>query len=130
MSGALVALSTGILGCIRRLPSTVWFYFDAQNGTNPFFPGKPEGNSLKNTILPWLRRIEQLNTHETSYGLSMAGGVATAQILPGGTNNIGTHHLFICKHYKACAGGQAIVIQLRPTAEISNVQGHRTPPPP
>ena len=64
MSGALVALSTGILGCIRRLPSTVWFYFDAQNGTNPFFPGTPEGNSLKDTILPWLRRIEQLNTRD------------------------------------------------------------------
>jgi len=94
MSGALVVVSTGILGCIRRLPSTVCFYFDAQNGTNPFFPGTSEGNLLKNTILPWLRSIEQLNTHETLYGLAVAGGVATAQILPGGTNNIGTHHLF------------------------------------
>ena len=34
-------------------------------------------------ILPWLRSIDGLNTHDASYELAMAGGVTTAQILPG-----------------------------------------------
>ncbi|KAG2130176.1 uncharacterized protein EDB93DRAFT_1323346 [Suillus bovinus] len=53
---------------------------------------------------PGLRSIDGLNTHDASYELAIAGGVTTAQILPGSANNI---------------GGQAFIIKLRPTAERS-----------
>ena len=51
--------------------------------------GASDGNSRKAPILPWLRSIDGLNTHDASYELAMAGGVTTAQILPGSANNIG-----------------------------------------
>ena len=46
-------------------------------------------NSRKAPILPWLRSIDGLNTHDDAYELSMSGGVTTAQVLPGSANNIG-----------------------------------------
>lgn len=69
--------------------------------------GAVDGNSHKGPILPWLRSIDGLNTHDDAYNLSIAGGVTTAQVLPGSANNIGTtfqplsfsfshsHHFFI-----------------------------------
>lgn len=51
--------------------------------------GASDGNSRKAPILPWLRSIDGLNTHDESYELAMSGGVTTAQILPGSANNIG-----------------------------------------
>lgn len=75
--------------------------------------GASDGNSRKNPILPWLRSIDGLNTHDASYELAMSGGVTTAQILPGSANNI---------------GGQAFVIKLRPTAERSATSKVVEPP--
>ena len=46
-------------------------------------------NSHKAPILPWLRSIDGLNTHDASYKLAIAGGVTTVQVLPGSANNIG-----------------------------------------
>ncbi|KAJ7607296.1 hypothetical protein DFH06DRAFT_1380161 [Mycena polygramma] len=63
-----------------------------------------DGNSHKAPILPWLRSLDGLNTHDDAYRLAIAGGVTTAQVLPGSANNI---------------GGQAFLIKLRPTAERS-----------
>lgn len=51
--------------------------------------GTDDTNSYKAPILPWLRSIDALNTHDASYELAMAGGVTTAQILPGSADNIG-----------------------------------------
>ncbi|KAG1827623.1 uncharacterized protein BJ212DRAFT_1494927 [Suillus subaureus] len=73
-------------------------------GSAPQLNGAGDTNSRKAPILPWLRSIDGLNTHDASYELAMAGGVTTAQILPGSANNI---------------GGQAFIIKLRPTAERS-----------
>ncbi|KAJ7105170.1 hypothetical protein C8R44DRAFT_715403 [Mycena epipterygia] len=70
----------------------------------PALQGASDGNSIKAPILPWLRSIDGLNTHDDAYRLAIAGGVTTAQILPGSANNI---------------GGQAFLIKLRPTAERS-----------
>ncbi|KAK2464537.1 hypothetical protein APHAL10511_003444 [Amanita phalloides] len=70
----------------------------------PSLEGARDTNSHKAPILPWLRSIDGLNTHDESYKLTTAGGVTTAQILPGSANNI---------------GGQAFLIKLRPTAEGS-----------
>ncbi|KAG2142813.1 uncharacterized protein EDB93DRAFT_1338417 [Suillus bovinus] len=73
-------------------------------GSVPELNGARDTNSRKAPILPWLRSIDGLNTHDASYELAIAGGVTTAQILPGSANNI---------------GGQAFIIKLRPTAERS-----------
>ncbi|TDL21140.1 hypothetical protein BD410DRAFT_316586 [Rickenella mellea] len=79
----------------------------------PSLRGASDGNSRKAPILPWLRSIDGLNTHDASYELAMAGGVTTAQILPGSANNI---------------GGQAFVIKLRPTQERSPTSKVVEPP--
>jgi imidazolonepropionase-like amidohydrolase len=70
-------------------------------------------NSYKAPILPWLRSIDGLNTHDAAYELAVAGGVTTAQILPGSADNI---------------GGQSFVIKLRPTAERSSSSMVLEPP--
>ncbi|KAN0129746.1 carbohydrate esterase family 9 protein [Lactarius tabidus] len=70
----------------------------------PFLSGAKDGNSWKGPILPWLRSLDGLNTHDESYPLSIAGGVTTALILPGSANAI---------------GGQAFTIKLRQTTERS-----------
>lgn len=59
-------------------------------GSAPSLRGASDTNSRKAPILPWLRSIDGLNTHDDSYTLAMAGGVTTAQVLPGSANNIGT----------------------------------------
>ncbi|KAF8886873.1 hypothetical protein CPB84DRAFT_1787269 [Gymnopilus junonius] len=79
----------------------------------PHLRGAADGNSHKAPILPWLRSIDGLNTHDDSYEIATAGGVTTAQILPGSANNI---------------GGQAFVIKLRPTAERSATSKVIEPP--
>ncbi|OAX43849.1 hypothetical protein K503DRAFT_765464 [Rhizopogon vinicolor AM-OR11-026] len=73
-------------------------------GSAPELNGAADTNSFKAPILPWLRSVDGLNTHDASYELAIAGGVTTAQILPGSANNI---------------GGQAFIMKLRPTTERS-----------
>ncbi|EKM54380.1 uncharacterized protein PHACADRAFT_123385 [Phanerochaete carnosa HHB-10118-sp] len=63
-----------------------------------------DDNSLNGPIVPWLRALDGLNTHDDSYTLSIAGGVTTALVLPGSANAI---------------GGQGFTIKLRKTAERS-----------
>ncbi|KJA17916.1 hypothetical protein HYPSUDRAFT_45759 [Hypholoma sublateritium FD-334 SS-4] len=79
----------------------------------PGLSGSSDGNSRKNPILPWLRSIDGLNTHDAAYELAIAGGVTTAQVLPGSANNI---------------GGQSFVIKLRSTAERSATSKVIEPP--
>ncbi|KAJ7061796.1 hypothetical protein C8F01DRAFT_1369248 [Mycena amicta] len=79
----------------------------------PALAGASDGNSIKGPILPWLRSIDGLNTHDDAYRLAVAGGVTTAQILPGSANNI---------------GGQAYLIKLRPTSERSSSSMLLEPP--
>ncbi|KAG6372339.1 carbohydrate esterase family 9 protein [Boletus reticuloceps] len=70
----------------------------------PELSGAGDTNSYKGPILPWLRSLDGLNTHDDAYRLSVSGGVTTANVLPGSANAI---------------GGQAFVIKLRPTEERS-----------
>ncbi|KAI0029655.1 carbohydrate esterase family 9 protein [Vararia minispora EC-137] len=70
----------------------------------PALNGAADGNSHKGPILPWLRSLDALNTHDDAYALSIAGGVTTAAVLPGSANAI---------------GGQAFTIKLRKTLERS-----------
>ena len=68
----------------------------------PGLSGASDTNSVAKPILPYLRSLDGINTHDLSYKRSVSGGVTTSLILPGSANNV---------------GGQAFVIKLRPTAE-------------
>lgn len=46
-------------------------------------------NSAHGPTLPWLRSIDAFNTHDDGFELGIAGGVTSAQILPGSGNSIG-----------------------------------------
>ncbi|KAJ7026167.1 carbohydrate esterase family 9 protein [Mycena alexandri] len=74
-------------------------------GSSPSLSGARDSNSHKGLVLPWLRSLDGLNTHDAAYRLSISGGVTTANVLPGSANAI---------------GGQAFVIKLRPTKERSS----------
>jgi hypothetical protein len=70
----------------------------------PALNGAADGNSFNGPILPWLRSLDGLNTHDSSYELSAAGGVTTSLVLPGSANAI---------------GGQGFTIKLRKTSDRS-----------
>ncbi|GJE95451.1 carbohydrate esterase family 9 protein [Phanerochaete sordida] len=72
--------------------------------SSPALRGSNDGNSRHGPVLPWLRALDGMNTHDDAYRLSISGGVTTALVLPGSANAI---------------GGQGILIKLRPTAERS-----------
>ncbi|KAG8763267.1 hypothetical protein FRC11_004954, partial [Ceratobasidium sp. 423] len=55
----------------------------------PTFEGSGGSNSFKSPILPFLRSLDAINTHDGAFRLFRAGGVATALVLPGSANNIG-----------------------------------------
>lgn len=51
--------------------------------------GALDVGSQKGPVNPWLRSVDGLNTHDEAYKLAIAGGVTSAQVLPGSGNNIG-----------------------------------------
>lgn len=55
----------------------------------PELEGASDTNSLKGLILPWMRSLDGLNTHDDAYALSIAGGLTTANVLPGSADAIG-----------------------------------------
>jgi hypothetical protein len=64
-----------------------------------------------------------LNTHDDSFELAMAGGVTSAQVLPGSANAIGNFIQKVISGPKMIVqflGGQAFVIKLRKTREKSS----------
>ncbi|KAI0089202.1 hypothetical protein BDY19DRAFT_889764 [Irpex rosettiformis] len=72
--------------------------------SSPATTGAFDVNSLHGPILPWLRSIDAFNTHDDAFQLAIAGGVTSAQVLPGSGNAI---------------GGQAFMFKLRKTADRS-----------
>ncbi|KAH7922182.1 hypothetical protein BV22DRAFT_1114028 [Leucogyrophana mollusca] len=105
LTGAeMVNLEVVDVGGAWMTPGIVDLHSHIGVGSSPELNGADDTNSLKAPILPWLRSIDGLNTHDASYELARSGGVTTAQILPGSANNI---------------GGQAFVIKLRDTQERS-----------
>ncbi|PSR73697.1 hypothetical protein PHLCEN_2v10616 [Hermanssonia centrifuga] len=70
----------------------------------PGMSGTFDVNSRHGPILPWLRSIDGFNTHDDAFELAIAGGVTSAQVLPGSGNAI---------------GGQAFMMKLRKTSERS-----------
>ena len=59
-------------------------------GSLPELKGSSDTNSHKGITQPWLRSLDGLNSHDEAYRLSMSGGVATALVLPGSANAIGS----------------------------------------
>lgn len=60
----------------------------------PELAGTRDTNSRRGPILPWLRSLDGLNTHDDAYELSIAGGVTSALVLPGSANAIGEFYFF------------------------------------
>jgi imidazolonepropionase-like amidohydrolase len=54
----------------------------------PGLKGTDDTNSLKAPILPWLRSLDGINTHDLAFNLSIAGGITTSMVLPGSAGNI------------------------------------------
>jgi len=59
----------------------------------PILRGSMDVDSVKGPILPWLRSLDALNTHDESYRHAAAGGVTTTLILPGSDNAIGACYI-------------------------------------
>ena len=57
--------------------------------SSPELAGATDYNSEKGLILPHLRALDGLNTHDDAYEGTVAGGVTTALVLPGSGNGIG-----------------------------------------
>ncbi|KDN45504.1 hypothetical protein RSAG8_04828, partial [Rhizoctonia solani AG-8 WAC10335] len=55
----------------------------------PSFKGSEDDNSFKGPVLPFLRSLDAINTHDEAFRLFRAGGVATSLVLPGSGNTIG-----------------------------------------
>ncbi|KAF8207208.1 hypothetical protein K438DRAFT_1714110 [Mycena galopus ATCC 62051] len=72
---------------------------------SPLLQGASDGNSLKGLVLPYLRALDSMNTHDDGFALAVAGGITTSLILPGSADAM---------------GGQGFVIKLRPTSERSS----------
>ncbi|KAL1699202.1 hypothetical protein EV121DRAFT_216700 [Schizophyllum commune] len=57
--------------------------------STPILDGAADLDSPNGPVLPWLRAIDAFNTHDDAFALAIAGGVTSAQILPGSMNTIG-----------------------------------------
>ena len=70
---------------------------------SPELGGAEDVNSLKGPVVPWMRSLDGLNTHDDAFRLSISGGVTTSLILPGSANAIGSCHLIaICFGFEPC----------------------------
>lgn len=95
----------------------------------PSLKGADDTNSFKGLVLPWLRSLDGLNTHDEAYLLSISGGVTTSVVLPGSADAIGLFMASFRKFVLTCLlGGQAFVIKLRPTAERTSSSMLLEPP--
>ncbi|KAI0630254.1 hypothetical protein C8Q77DRAFT_1137203 [Trametes polyzona] len=94
-------------------PGVIDLHSHIGSGSSPKLQGADDDNSWKGPIVPWLRVVDALNTHDESYRHNVAGGVTTSLVLPGSLNAI---------------GGQGIVIKLRPTQERSPTSMLLEPP--
>lgn len=89
-------VSPGCVPCIHIasrqlivLPSIIDLHSHLGVSPSPDLDGSRDSGSLKGVVLPWLRALDGLNTHDDSYHLSIAGGVTTSLVLPGSGNGIG-----------------------------------------
>ncbi|KAJ6595658.1 composite domain of metallo-dependent hydrolase [Mycena vulgaris] len=86
-------------------PGIVDMHSHLSAGSSPALSGADDTNSFNGLVMPWLRTIDAMNTHDDAFALAVAGGITTSLILPGSANAM---------------GGQGFVIKLRPTEERSS----------
>ncbi|WWC90877.1 uncharacterized protein L201_005814 [Kwoniella dendrophila CBS 6074] len=55
----------------------------------PGLQGSDDTNSIKSSVLPWLRSLDGFNTHDLAFNLSISGGITTMLVLPGSADSIG-----------------------------------------
>ena len=67
------------------------------DASSPELSGAGDDNSIKGPIVPWMRSLDGLNTHDDAFRLSISGGVTTSLILPGSANAIGLYYLVIIR---------------------------------
>lgn len=70
-------------------PGIVDMHSHLGDSSSPELEGSGDDNSMKSPVVPWMRALDGLNTHDDSYALSIAGGVTTSLILPGSADAIG-----------------------------------------
>lgn len=63
--------------------------------------GANDANSPNGPIVPYLRSIDGFNTHDEAFQLAVAGGVTTAQVLPGSANAIGNDSPVASREFSA-----------------------------
>lgn len=97
---------------------------------SPQLDGAADGNSLKGLVLPFLRSIDGLNTHDEGFRLAVAGGTTTSLILVGSANAMGISIQFLTHSNieDVPLGGQSFVIKNRPTKERSSYSLLLEPP--
>ncbi|KAG5648919.1 hypothetical protein DXG03_000268 [Asterophora parasitica] len=113
-----IFIDKGIVKNIGKVPRYLWDrpnvdVVDAKGAWVTPGLGAYDLSSPHGPIVPWLRSIDGFNTHDEAFELSIAGGVTSAQVLPGSENAI---------------GGQAFMVKLRKTAEGSPVSMIIEPP--
>ncbi|KAF9653278.1 carbohydrate esterase family 9 protein [Thelephora ganbajun] len=86
------------------IPGIVDMHSHLGDAPSPGLDGAEDDNSMKGPIVPWMRSLDGLNTHDDAFRLSISGGVTTSLILPGSANAI---------------GGQGFPVKLRTTSERS-----------
>ncbi|KAF7330339.1 Carbohydrate esterase family 9 protein [Mycena venus] len=74
-------------------------------GASPQLLGANDGNSLKGLVLPFLRALDAMNTHDEGFALAVAGG---------------RHNEFDLARLSRCNGYVGFVIKIRPTKERSS----------
>ena len=91
--------------------------------SSPSLDGAEDVNSEKGPVVPWMRSLDALNTHDDAFRLSISGGVTTSLILPGSVNAIGLYCLVMqfvpVLIHVGRIGGQGFPIKLRTTSERS-----------
>ncbi|EUC66936.1 carbohydrate esterase family 9 protein [Rhizoctonia solani AG-3 Rhs1AP] len=83
----------------------------------PAFKGSNDDNSFKSPLLPFLRSLDAINTHDEALKLFRAGGVATSLVLPGSGDNIGGQG-FVVKLGKAAVGKGPSAMVLEPPSGL------------
>ncbi|KAG2013293.1 hypothetical protein CC2G_010222 [Coprinopsis cinerea AmutBmut pab1-1] len=88
--------------------------------SSPILSGGIDLDSPHGPIVPWLKSIDGLSTHDEAFQLAIAGGVTTAQVLPGSNNAIGKYMPSLPKtSTDIVKGGQSFFVKLRKTSDRS-----------
>ena len=63
--------------------------------TRPFVPGNSDGNEMTGAVQSIVRALDSLNPYDPGIRMANAGGVTTANIMPGSGNVIGGQTIYV-----------------------------------